>query len=249
MRKETEVDNTPGQFPLTQWSAIASARSADPGERRRALDVLVRAYWKPVYKTIRIKWHKSVEDAKDLTQAFFTTAIEKDFFHQYDPNRARFRTFLRTCLRGFVANEEKAARRIKRGGDQRMLSLDFENAEKEIELSHLSEDASLEDYFDREWVRNLFSLAVAELQSQFQANDKSLHFQLFERYDLNPGPGRVSYAGLASEFQLPLSKITNYLAYARGEFRRIVLRKVREITATEQEFKNEVRVLLGIDLK
>src|SRR5439155_26153422 len=56
------------------------------------------------------------EDAKDLTQAFFTRTLEKNSFERYDPAQARFRTYLRTCVDGFVANERKSAGRIKRGG-------------------------------------------------------------------------------------------------------------------------------------
>ena len=36
-------------------------------------------------------------------------ALEKDFFDGYDPEKGSFRTYLRTCLDRFVANEKKAA--------------------------------------------------------------------------------------------------------------------------------------------
>jgi hypothetical protein len=64
------------RFPSTHWSA--AARSSDPRERRRAFEAIVQAYWKPVYKYVRIHWRRSNEDAKDLTQSFFTRLIEKD---------------------------------------------------------------------------------------------------------------------------------------------------------------------------
>ena len=121
-----------GRFPITHRSAILAARSDDPTERARAFDLIVTAYWRPVYKYIRIKWRKSNEDAKDLTQGFFARAIEKGFFDGYDHDKARFRTFLRVCLDGFIANEEKAAGRIKRGGEVTLLPLDFEDAEFRI---------------------------------------------------------------------------------------------------------------------
>jgi DNA-directed RNA polymerase specialized sigma24 family protein len=60
-------------------SAIVSTGSHDLKERQRAYESLILAYWKPVYKTVRLKWNKSNEDAKDLTQAFFTRAMEKGF--------------------------------------------------------------------------------------------------------------------------------------------------------------------------
>ena len=91
-------------------------RSARPDERRSAFDRLVTAYWKPVFKYVRLKWHATPEDAADLTQGFFLRAFEKDFFAGFDPSKARFRTYLRTCLDGFVANARKADARLKRGG-------------------------------------------------------------------------------------------------------------------------------------
>jgi hypothetical protein len=54
---------------------------------------------------------------------------------------------------------------------------------------------------------------------------------------------------LAQEFGLDQTTVTNYLAAARRDFRRLVLEKVREITATEEEFRNEARSLLGVEVK
>src|SRR4051812_43139795 len=106
----------PGSFPATRYSVISAARSPDPNARRSAFALLVEAYWKPVYKYVRLKWQAAPEEAEDLTQAFFARAFEKDFFSSYDADKARFRTFLRTCLDGFISNERKAAQRLKRGG-------------------------------------------------------------------------------------------------------------------------------------
>jgi DNA-directed RNA polymerase specialized sigma24 family protein len=82
-------------FPSTHNSAIAAAASDEPERRRPGQEAIVSAYWKPVYRYIRIRWRKSNEDAKDLTQNFFTTAIEKRYFQTYDTEKGTFRTFLR----------------------------------------------------------------------------------------------------------------------------------------------------------
>ena len=65
-----------GRFPATRQSVIVATRSADPRLRERALEVLVSGYWRPVYKYLRVRWQVSVEDAQDLTQAFFAAALE-----------------------------------------------------------------------------------------------------------------------------------------------------------------------------
>lgn len=113
-----------GGFPETRHSIVRGVASQDEAERSRAFGALVESYWRPVYKYARLKWGLPREDAEDLTQAFFARALEKAFFDRYDPAQARFRTFLRTCLDGFAANDWKAARRLKRGGGAQTLSLD-----------------------------------------------------------------------------------------------------------------------------
>jgi RNA polymerase sigma-70 factor (ECF subfamily) len=235
------------QFPSTNYSAIVAARSDDESIRRRAFDTILTSYWKPAYKYIRLKWQIDNEDAKDLTQGFFATAFEKDYFATYDVAKASFQTFLRTCLDGFVANERKAGRRLKRGGDRYHYQLDFLSAEDEL-ASQASTHLSPEDYFHREWVRWMFTLAVETLRQRCDETGRSIHFQLFERYDLRDD-SQVSYALLAKEFGLDSATVNNYLAATRRDFRRSVLEKLREITATEEEFRNEARSLLGIDVK
>jgi len=233
-------------FPRTQYSILVATKSTDATVRGQAFDELIAVYWKPVYKYIRMKWLVSNEDAKDLTQEFFAVAFEKDFFESYDAKRSRFRTFLRTCVDGLVANARKASARIKRGGQTQMLSLDFEAAENELSRIQVADKHDLDELFDREWVRSVFSLAVDDLREQCSASGKLKHFALFERYDLEAG-NPASYAELAEEFQLPVTQVTNYLAFARSEFRRHVLSRLRRITGSDAEFRSEARRLLGVN--
>jgi RNA polymerase sigma factor (sigma-70 family) len=247
MDADTDIGGPLHKFPVTNHSAIIAARSDDQHVRRRAFDTILASYWKPAYKYIRLKWQAGNEDAKDLTQGFFANAFEKNYFVSYDPQKASFQTFLRTCLDGFVANERKAGRRLKRGGDMDHYQLDFVSAEAEL-ASHSAESTlSPEDYFHREWVRWMFTLAVDALRRRCEETGRMVHFQLFERYDLRDD-GNVSYVSLAKEFGLDTATVNNYLAAVRREFRKIVLEKLREITATDEEFRTEARSLLGITL-
>lgn len=244
---DTDIGGPLHKFPVTNHSAIQAARSDDQLTRRRAFDTILASYWKPAYKYIRLKWQADNEDAKDLTQGFFANAFEKNHFANYDATKASFQTFLRTCLDGFVANERKAGRRLKRGGDLDHYQLDFVTAENEL-ATHASTDLSPEEYFHREWVRWMFTLAVEALRQRCDESGRNVHFQLFERYDLRDD-ANASYASLATEFNLDAATVNNYLAAVRRDFRRVVLEKLREITATDEEFRTEARSLLGVDVK
>ena len=250
MDPDTDIGGAHQRFPVTNQSAIAAARSEDQVVRQRAFDTILNSYWKPTYKYIRLKWHANNEDAKDLTQGFFADAFEKNHFAHYNARKASFQTFLRTCLDGFVANERKAGKRLKRGGDVNHFQFDFLSAEDEIAMQAMqANDLNAEDYFHREWVRWMFMMSVDTLRQRYEASGRQVHFQLFEAYDLNDDDTSVSYASLAETFALEPATVNNYLAATRRDFRRIVLDKLREITATDEEFRTEARSLLGVDVK
>ena len=250
MDVDTDIGGPLNRFPVTSHSAIIAAASDDANVRERALETIVASYWKPAYKYIRIKWQTSNEDAKDLTQGFFTTAIEKSYFAGYDAAKASFQTFFRTCLDRFVANQKKSEQRLKRGAGADHLSLDFAGAESELANNLPAAELTPEDFFHHEWVRSLFTLSVESLEKRYEQTGREIQFKIFELYDLQESvDSKISYASLANQFGLKTTDVTNYLAAARRDFRRILLEKVRELTGTEAEYQAEVRALLGIDVK
>jgi RNA polymerase sigma factor (sigma-70 family) len=241
------------RFPETRWSVIDAVRSGRETERARAMDTLCAAYWKPVYKYVRLRWSRPIEDAQDLTQGFFVSVIERGLLGKFDPAKSRLRTFLRMCVDSFVMNDEKAAKRLKRGGKVPHVALDFAAAEEELDGTTMDPAAipspqSLEDFFEKEWVRGLFELAVGDLRKHCQVNERDRTFRLFEEYDL-AGDETISYDKLAAEYGIPVSDVTNALSWARREFRRSALGRLREICGSEEEFQREARAVFGWEAK
>jgi DNA-directed RNA polymerase specialized sigma24 family protein len=234
-------------FPPTRLSVVRAAGSDDPEVRTRAFAPLVAAYWKPVYKYLRVRWRAGEPDAEDLTQGFFTRALEKGWFSPYDPGRARFRTFLRACVDGYVANERQAATRLKRGGGAMTLSLDFGAAEGELRAQEPVSVDDPEAWFHREWVRSFFGQVVDDLRALCRDAGRETAFTLFERLDLGGAEGgaRPSYADLAAESGLTVGQVTSALFGVRRDLRRLVLERLRELTGSEEEFRAEARALLG----
>src|SRR5258708_9556904 len=147
---DTSLGGPYNGFPSTRQSLLVSATGSEQGIRREALGAIAATYWKPVYKYIRLRWRKSNDESKDLTQHFFTEMLEVSWLSDFDPARASFATYLRMCLDGFVSNENRAAGRLKRGGGIELVSLDFETAERELP-AEAKGDISMEEYFHREW--------------------------------------------------------------------------------------------------
>jgi DNA-directed RNA polymerase specialized sigma24 family protein len=228
-------------FPPTRHSVFEALAGRDEPARRAAADVFVRAYWGPVAALLELRWNLERADAEDLTQEFFAEAIEKEWFTRYDGARGRFRTFLRTCVDCFAANDAKARRRLKRGGGIPDAPLDSPDA---AGLHAPDEsDARIHD----EWVRSILSIALDEMRDACAAEGKHVQMGIFEAYDVADPPDetRPTYRSLAIQFDIPETQVTNFLARARRDFRRHVLAALRSLAATDDEFREDARDLLG----
>ena len=229
MDPDTAIGGPHGHLPSTPVSLVEAAAAGMPHD---ALERLIALYWKPVYRFIRSRFRKDNEDAKDLTQGFFATALERQFFARFDPSKASFRTYLRMAVERFAANQHASAGRQKRGGDVAFEPIDEHSAAAE----------SPEQVFEREWQRQLFVLALGDLRGYCAASGRELQFRIFEAYDL-AGLPRPSYAELAARHGIPETSVTNHLAWARRMLRGFVAERLRGVTSGDRELREEMRRL------
>jgi RNA polymerase sigma factor (sigma-70 family) len=224
---DTAIGGPHHRFPSTRLSLFEAEAAGLPNE---ALERIIALYWKPVYRFIRLKFRKDNENAKDLTQGFFTTALQRDFFARFDPAKASFRTYLRMAVERFAESEYASANRQKRGGD-----VEFEPVEEQASTTE-----SPEQIFEREWQRQLFALTLDELRAHCEGSGKQLQFRIFEAYDLADGE-RPSYAELALQYGIPKTSVTNHLAWARRILRGFVIERLCGTTSGPRELHEELR--------
>ena len=94
------------RFETTRWTLVLAAGGEMNARSTEALAALCETYWHPVYAFIRSQGNDA-DAALDLTQEFFTRVLEKNYFRDADPARGRFRTFLLTAIKHFLANERE----------------------------------------------------------------------------------------------------------------------------------------------
>jgi len=236
---DTAIGGGDARFPSTRQS-LMDVTSAGEALSPEAVGKIVDLYWKPIYKYIRCKWNKSNEDAKDLTQEFLVRALNRDFFDRFDPQLASFRTYLRMAVDRVVLNMLVALKRQKRGGGVVVTSMDCER----VEALARDRAESPEAAFEREWQRQLFALAIDDFRGFCELAGKARQFQIFEQYDLAEGE-RPSYAKLAEIHGLPVTTVTNHLAWARRTLREFVSERLRGVTSGERELRAEMRSAFG----
>ena len=175
------------RFATTQWTMVLAA-GGEGSDRDAALDRLCRIYWNPVYAFIR-RNGRSHDDAADLTQAFFTRAIERETFSKLERGRARFSTFLLTVLINFLRNQHARETAQKRGGGAAPYSFD--------ELRDFAASGmSPQEAFEHNWALSVMEAAMDSLRDECHAAGKPELFAALAPFlGREPEPGE--YGSLA----------------------------------------------------
>ena len=167
----------PSDFPTTRWTLVVTAGDPQRKEARSALVSLCERYWYPLYAYLRRRGY-SADQAEDLTQGFFIRLLEGRYLGRADPDKGRFRSFLLTSLKFFVADEQDRQRARKRGGGA-VVSLEFSLGEARYQREP-AHDETPERMFERRWARSVLDRVVERLQDEFVRHGRPEHFERFE---------------------------------------------------------------------
>lgn len=242
--------NTGARFPNTRISVIRTLTTGTTSEREHAMEQVARWYWPPVYSYLRLHWRVEADDARDLTQEFFARILAKDLLEKFDPSRSRFRTYVRLCLDSFLQNEWIALRRQKRGAGATHIPIDLVVSDSQETHEGLVAHADAEEAFHREWMRTLFHEALENFRKRCVELGKEIPYEVFHRYDVagSDSERRPTYAELGRDLGLPITQVTNYLAWARRSYRNEILSALRGRCASDEEFRVEARLALGAEV-
>lgn len=155
------------RFATTRWSLVLAVadRTGPPDPiNEAALAALCELYWFPIYAFIR-RSGRSADAAADLTQGFFAAVIEKGYFEQADRDRGRFRSFLLGSVKHFMATDFHHATRLKRGGGQPAVALEFGDGEARYSQEP-ADYRTPEDAYEAQWAAQVFAAARARLEDQ-----------------------------------------------------------------------------------
>ncbi len=225
------------EFATTQWSLVLRAAQPDDSSARLALEMLCRRYWFPLYAFARRRV-ATMPEAQDLTQEFFLRLLEKNSLAAASPERGRFRSFLLTSLKNFLANEWDRATAQKRGGGRERLSLDWETGESRLSLEPTHTDTP-EREFERQWALTLLDVVVRRLQDEFAMAEKSRQFELLKE-TLTGGRAVIDYATVAAELQMSEEAARQAAHRLRKRYRELLREEVAATVETPDEVEDEI---------
>jgi RNA polymerase sigma-70 factor (ECF subfamily) len=233
----------PRWFVTTHWSVVLTARQPDSPQAAAAMEQLCRTYWPPLFAFIR-RDGRTVAEAEDLTQEFFARFLEKDQLAHLRHQRGKFRSFLLTLLKHFLAEQRNRARAQKRGGGQAVLSLDQlreEGAHGLEPADHFTPDQA----FDRRWAEIVLQQALNRLEQEYaQAGNAALFAHL---KDFQPhAPGGLSHAELGARLGKSEAAIKSAALRLRRRHREILREEIAHTVTRPEEIDEEIRHLLTV---
>jgi RNA polymerase sigma factor (sigma-70 family) len=228
-------------FATTHWSVVLTAGRADTTRAQAALTKLCQSYWYPLYAYVRRRGY-SAHDAQDLTQAFFLCLLERGSFAHADQQRGRFRSFLLGAMNHFLADEWKKINREKRGGGQKILSLDLAAAEQRFDLEP-ADTMTPDKFFDREWATALLNEVLARLKNEYR--DK---IELFDalRQTLTGSRESQPYTDLAAQLQMNEGAVRVAVHRLRKRYRELLQAEIANTVSSPAEVREELKYLFKV---
>lgn len=235
------MTDTPAHFRTTQWSLVLMAPRSDSPQARQAMETLCRTYWPPIYWFVRRRGY-TPDNARDLTQAFFTHLLEKESLGQVDPAKGKFRSFLLASVKNFLANEWDKANAQKRGGGKALFSID----DRSIETASVNEpvdDQTPEKSFQRRWAITVLSQVLQTLHDEYVASGRK---DLFEQLKpvLTSG-GTDGYTQIAQRLGMSEAAVKTAAFRLRQQYGQLLREQIAQTVAEPAEIEEEIRDLFA----
>ena len=239
-KRSSVADSRCKSFLTTHWSVVLAAGQAGSPASRQALSTLCESYWYPMYAYVRRRGYR-VEEARDLTQEFFTRLLEKDYLGMVDRQKGKFRSFLLAMFNHFLANEWRRAHAGKRGGGRTTLSLDFQMGERRYseEPSH---ELTPERIYERRWAFTLLEQALATLREEYVRSGKGALFEYLKPY-LGGNPGTMPYEEAAAALDMSEGAVKVAVHRLRRRCREVLRAEIAQTVAGPEEVEEELRDL------
>jgi RNA polymerase sigma factor (sigma-70 family) len=231
-------------FHTTNWSAVLTARGDDSTAAHAALSDLCQTYWYPLYAYIRRRGNGPPE-AEDLTQAFFARLLEKDFMGDLTPGMGRFRSFLLTALKHFLANEWDRSQSQKRGGGKFLLSLDDDEAESRYRVEPV-DHTTPETLFEQRWAWTVLEQVLARLRQEFVSSEKAELFEHLKDFLSAANPPADSYADVAARTGLKEGTVAVAVHRLRRRYGELLRAQLAQTVDDPSQVEDELRYLIQV---
>ena len=221
---------------------VLAAGGAVAPAAAQALAVLCETYWYPLYAFVRRRGFDA-DDAKDLTQAFFTHLLQTEAVGVAQPERGKFRSFLLASLDHFLTNEWRKEQAQKRGGGNVVLSLNLESGEQRY-VAEPSHEVTPEKIFERRWALTLLQQVLDALREEYIKGGKVELFEHLKNYLGGTAEG-LPYADLAKQIGMTEGSVKVAIHRVRRRCGDLLREQIAQTVADPADVDDELRHLFS----
>jgi DNA-directed RNA polymerase specialized sigma24 family protein len=237
-----DAQNAVGAFTTTHWSVVLEAQGQSPAAQE-ALEKLCRTYWRPVYGFIR-RQRIRPEEAEDLTQGFFALLLERRDFDAVRKDKGRLRSYLLTCLKHFLASEQRRAMTLKRGKGQQLIPLEELAANERVDMEP-ADHLSAERLYERRWALTLMEQVLRRLKDEYCAGGNSALFDSLKQL-LPDEPGAQSRPEIAARLSMTENALRQAFHRFRHRYQLLLREEISHTVAIASDVEDELRYLITV---
>jgi RNA polymerase sigma-70 factor (ECF subfamily) len=230
-------------FNTTHWSVVLAANHSDSTQARAALAKLCQIYWYPLYAYVRRRGY-SAPDAQDLTQAFFARLLEHRSFASANPELGKFRSYILTAMKYFLASEWKQGMAQKRGGGSGLLSLDWALAEERFDLEPATH-ASPDKLFEKQWALTVLQDVLNRLECEYQKDGQTELFSALKQTLLGSREAQP-YADLALKLERSEGSVKVSVHRLRKRYRDLIHEEIANTLDDPKDVEAEMQYLFQV---
>jgi RNA polymerase sigma-70 factor (ECF subfamily) len=228
-------------FETTRWSIVAAAGGEDSAACRSALAILCESYWYSLYAYVR-RHGADADDARDLTQGFLTSLLDRRHFENLRQDRGRFRAFLLASFQNFLAKDAERRKAKKRGGDATILSLSFEDAEGRYRLEP-AEPATPQTLYERRWALTVIDRVLSGIRQEWESRKRAAEFDELKECLLGEIPDG-GYGSVAARLGLSETAVRVSVHRLRKKFHMKLKQEIAETVSDPADIDDEIRYLI-----
>ncbi len=229
-------------FTTTHWSVVLEAQGETPAAHR-ALEILCRTYWRPLYGFVR-RHGLGREEAQDLVQEFFARLLEHRNLDTVRREKGRLRSYLLVSLKRFLATERHRASGVKRYTSGPHIALD-DLLDSEVADVELAETWSADRLYERHWALAVLEQVLGRLESEYRAAGNAVLFDRLKDF-LVGERGLRTQAEIATELGMTENAVKQAFHRFRQRYRVLLREEIAHTVIAPGDIEDELRHLVSV---
>jgi RNA polymerase sigma factor (sigma-70 family) len=233
-----------GFFDNTHWSTIFKAQAGGEQTRFVALDRLLTRYRRPIILHIQHRQRCEAKEAEELAHQFIEHWMRHNLLRNVSPDKGRFRTYVKGCIRNFLIDLRRRAASEKRKPGEGLESIDETKDGRPVHQPPAS-GLSPDEEVDCAWARQVLAEALAQLERECTAARRRSLFAALKPA-LGSDAALEAYASIGARLGMSETAVKTAAHRLRQRLGELIQEEVKQTVGTREDWQEELRYLIEL---